>query len=94
LNDHHHHNQSSSSLLTASSTIITSVPADLSLSLPSKYIEGLVPTSILKSKKSSSLNIHLPPPTNSKGEQGKTSFTSFLKNLLYQIQYKNPQKSD
>jgi len=35
--------------------------ADLSLS---KYIEGLVPSSILKTNKSSQSNVHLPPPLN------------------------------
>jgi hypothetical protein len=71
LNDHHHHhhhhhqqqqNQSTPSLHATSSTTITSGPTDVPLTSPSKYTEGLVPTAILKSTKSSSSNIQLPPP--------------------------------
>ena len=88
LNDHHHHqpqqqqqqqqqqNQSTPSSLAASSTTITSGSIDLSATSPSKYTEGLVPAAILKSTKSSSSNIQLPPPlsfplTTSKSEQSK-----------------------
>jgi hypothetical protein len=84
LNDHHHHqqqqqqqqNQSTPSSLAASSTTITSGSIDLSATSPSKYTEGLVPAAILKSTKSSSSNIQLPPPlsfplASSKSEQSK-----------------------
>jgi hypothetical protein len=87
LNDHHHHhhyqqqqqqqqNQSTSSSLAASSTTITSGSIDSSATSPSKYTEGLVPAAILKSTKSSSSNIQLPPPLSfplatSKSEQSK-----------------------
>ena len=69
LNEHQHPNQSSSS-----STI------DLAITPPSKYIEGLVPAVILKSTKSSSSNIQLPPPLSlslisSKSEQGKNNLS-------------------
>jgi hypothetical protein len=81
LNEHHHHsNQSSSSSLAASSTNIPAGSGDLPITPTSKYIEGLVPAVILKSTKSSSSNIQLPPPlsftiTSSKSEQGKDILT-------------------
>ncbi|CAF1528169.1 unnamed protein product [Rotaria sp. Silwood1] len=75
LNEHNQQqNQSTSSSLAASSTTITSGSADLSLTPFTKHIEGLVPTVILKSTRSSSSNIQLPPPLSnllksSKSEQ-------------------------
>jgi hypothetical protein len=100
LNDHHHHhhhhhqqeqqqqqqNPSIPSSLAASSTTITSESVDLTAIPPSKHIEGLVPSVILKSSKLSSSNIQLPPPlpvsiTSSKNEQSKNNITKFF--LLY-----------
>ncbi len=87
LNDHHHHphqqNQSIPSSLAASSTTIASGSIDLNSTTPSKYIEGLVPAAILKSTKSSSSNIQLPPPlslsiTSNKSEQSKNNMTESL----------------
>ncbi|CAF3928980.1 unnamed protein product [Rotaria sp. Silwood2] len=75
LNDHHQQqNQSIPSSLAASSTTITSGSADIPSTPLTKYTEGLVPTAILKSSRSSSTNIQLPPPlphllTGSKSEQ-------------------------
>ncbi len=86
LNEHHHHqqqqqqqqNQSTQSSLSASQSTIASGSVDLTSTPPSKYIEGLVPAAILKSTKSSSSNIQLPPPlslpiTSSKSEQSKNN---------------------
>ncbi|CAF4949902.1 unnamed protein product [Rotaria sp. Silwood1] len=84
LNEHNQQqNQSTSSSLAASSTTITSGSADLSLTPFTKHIEGLVPTVILKSTRSSSSNIQLPPPLSnllksSKSEQD--NITTIKKN--------------
>lgn len=83
LNDQHQHQhqqqqqiQSTPSSLAASSTTITSGSGDLSAVPSSKYTEGLVPAAILKSTKSSSTSVQLPPPlshplSTSKSEQSK-----------------------
>lgn len=65
LNDHHHHpNQSSSSSIAASATTGSiDLPSPPPSATSTKYTEGLVPASILKSTKSSaSSNSHPPLP--------------------------------
>ncbi|CAF1409216.1 unnamed protein product [Rotaria magnacalcarata] len=76
LNHHQQQTLSSASSLAVSSITLASASADLSSIAPTKYIEGLVPAAILKSAKSSSSSIQLPPPlshslSSSKSEQGK-----------------------
>ncbi|CAF4622858.1 unnamed protein product, partial [Rotaria magnacalcarata] len=62
LNHHQQQTLSSASSLAVSSITLASASADLSSIPPTKYIEGLVPAAILKSAKSSSSSIQLPPP--------------------------------
>ncbi|CAF3578642.1 unnamed protein product [Rotaria socialis] len=89
LNHHQQQTLSSASSLAVSSITLASASADLS-SIPStKYIEGLVPAAILKSAKSSSSNIQLPPPlprslNSSRSEQ------DVISNNLDELQPRNP----
>ena len=70
-------NHSGPSSLAAFSTTISGSAAAID-SLASKYTEGLVPAAILKATKTSSSNVHLPPPLSlpqagGKNELGKRS---------------------
>ena len=102
LNDQHHQQQqhqqhqiqSTPSSLAASSTTITSGSGDLSAAPSSKYTEGLVPAAILKSTKSSSTSVQLPPPlshplSTSKSEQSKrkTDLIDISRGLLQIISF-------
>ncbi|CAF1141677.1 unnamed protein product, partial [Adineta steineri] len=88
--NHHHQNQSSPSSLAASSTTITNIAADLSLSLPSKYTEGLVPAAILKLTRTSSSTIQLPPPLSPAITTSSTSEQDDNSNKIDELQNRIP----
>ncbi|UJR14893.1 hypothetical protein I4U23_001877 [Adineta vaga] len=101
LNDQHQQNHSNLSSLGASSITITNTIPDLSLSLPSKYNEGLVPTAILKLTKSSSTNLQLPPPLTlpiitNKTDQGNFSrvFSNELSSKIDESQHRSSPSSN